>query len=105
MNVDYFIKKFEAIPEALWCTGAYEYGDRCCVLGHCGFHYTIADDGLATKHDQALEGLALIELFHKKGLQPTNINDGEDGRYAQSSPKERILAALRAIGAAERCRY
>lgn len=97
MNVDYFIKKFEAIPEEAWCTGAYERCGRCCVLGHCGFHTTEDAKGLSTLHIQAPEGVALTELFYASGLSCTRVNDGEDYDYMQSTPKARILTALRDI--------
>lgn len=97
MNADYFIKKFEAIPEENWCTGVYKLGDRCCVLGHCGFHTTEDDQGLRTIHAQAPEGIALSELFYTRDLSCSRVNDGEDDYYPQATPKARILAALRDI--------
>jgi hypothetical protein len=87
-TVDYFIKKFEAIPEGLWNIGAYHSLDgKSCALGHCG--------GNAKNHLVGCEeGLALWELFWNV-LQKFvhDINDCED-YYPQPTPKQRILAAL-----------
>jgi hypothetical protein len=35
-DVDYFIKKFEAIPEDKWIMGSFFFNSRSCALGHCG---------------------------------------------------------------------
>lgn len=35
-DVDYFINKFEAIPEEMWCVGLWVDSEgRKCALGHC----------------------------------------------------------------------
>ena len=86
-DVDYFINKFEAIPEEQWCTGAFSLCDenentQHCALGHCGY-------GVGTK---TVEGEALISLFEPE-LLPM-INDDRSIEYSQSTPKQRILAAL-----------
>ncbi len=97
-DVDYFIQKFEAIPENLWCIGKYfrseEGFPKCCALGHCGareLHFTKEAD-------------ALIELF--RGSRATynsetfyipSINDGFSELFKQFTPKQRILAALKFI--------
>jgi hypothetical protein len=90
---EYFIAKFEAIPDELWHVGAYDGpANSHCALGHCG---TVASE----------EGFALMELLdHVVGAAYTNgqvpsgpavVNDGKSDRYKQATPKERILAALR----------
>jgi hypothetical protein len=38
-DVDYFIKKFKAIPQNLWISGGlftYRHRPESCALGHCG---------------------------------------------------------------------
>ena len=90
-NADYFIAKFEAIPEEKWTTLTYHEGDKSCALGHCG--RTI---GGCTQ-----ESRALGDLFEKHGLWVPDVNDGCDSRYPQPTPKQRILAALRDIKAKE----
>lgn len=91
-TVDYFIQKFEAIPEHLWATRSYTVlrytGEiQHCALGHCGQR-----SGLTTP-----ESLALTAIFGGAGLSVIEINDTEDGN---TSPKERILHALYAIKSA-----
>jgi hypothetical protein len=88
MDAQYFIDKFEAIPENRWCVGNYvkvyvgETHRRHCAHGHC----------FGIKNE--LEGL--LQIIHNAA----DINDGEDGCYQQATPKQRILAAL--YGAKER---
>lgn len=86
-DVDYFIKKFEAIPHDKWTTG--DYGDnlgRKCALGHCA-DWTTG------------EGRDLQELFLNRRLRVTDVNDGKDPEYNfhGSHPKNRVLAVLRDI--------
>ncbi len=85
-NRDYFIAKFEAIPDEKWTTGVFVHGDRCCALGHCG-----PNIGYYTP-----EAFALSSML---GHQASFINDGFDSRYLQPTPKQRILAALRDLPA------
>lgn len=85
-DVDYFIKKFEAIPEDNWCVGDYKkYAkEQYCAYGHCGMH-----------KGENKETTALGKIF-EFGCQMNiiEINDGGDNRYKQHHPKQRILAAL-----------
>lgn len=83
-NLDYFIKKFEAIPERLWITGVYgsDYQEEHCAYGHCGVR-ALRD---------TLEGDALRMLT---GGLTVSVNDGASDKYPQCTPKERILAYLR----------
>jgi hypothetical protein len=83
---DYFIAKFEAIPEELWTTGEFKEGEKCCAFGHCGVN-------LDCCHNEESEGL--IRLMLQLGeFVVTAINDGEHPDYQQPTPKQRILAAL-----------
>lgn len=82
-TVDYFIEKFEVIPEDRWCTGRYNGpNDTHCAIGHCD-----------TGQFYGEEEIALMEVF---GLDfdVVLINDGKDSRYHQPTPKQRILTAL-----------
>jgi hypothetical protein len=78
----YFIAKFSAIPEELWCSNLY-VGERDthCALGHCG--HNVGNGG--TEESAWLEDI----LPNVK-----NINDGRCTGYQQPTPKARILAAL-----------
>lgn len=84
-DVDYFINKFESIPEDEWYEGAYQYNEKHCALGHCG----AASDDHPTK-----EAVALKMLFGNKHYVIQTINDGGHEQYNQPTPKQRILAAL-----------
>ena len=91
-TVDHFIKKFEAIPEYMWTTCAlgHEGGPRC-ALGH-----TL--DGMNnTEETSSLVGVI--------GGVVVRINNGDDKRYQQSTPKQRVLAALHDIKALEVPKY
>lgn len=83
-TVDYFINKFEAIPETRWVTMAYinEYG--CCAMGHCGAQ----NDDCLTEESRALKMLFAVPYAVQ------HINDGRFSQYQQPTPKQRILAAL-----------
>lgn len=88
-TIDYFIKKFKAIPKNRWCCRVFknERGQRC-ALGHCNF---LNVDG------PSKEAEVLFQLFASNNLMVTEVNDGGHGRYKQKHPKDRILAALNHI--------
>jgi hypothetical protein len=91
-DVDYFIKKFEAIPEENWTSGVFERSDGSrCALGHCG-----RLDGCDTPEANALDTLLSGDEYG--GLTPW-INDVLSDLHPQPTPKQRILAALRDIKA------
>lgn len=96
-NVDYFIKKFEAIPEEKWCVEKPQDNGRSCAIGHCGVNDYV--------YSECVEARVLLALFHHghfRGFEPVwTINDGHDYRYNQATPKQRILAALYDIKKAE----
>ena len=85
---EYFIAKFEAIPENEWNVGDYVNPidpSRKCALGHCGaVHASIVNE----------ESFALINLLAEHdGV--VSINDEKSDQHPQPTPKQRILAALR----------
>lgn len=82
-DIDYFIRKFEAIPEEKWCTNQFHNGNQSCALGHCG---------LNNGGDWTDEASVLWYTILPDGV--TKINDGDHSEYAQDTPKQRILAAL-----------
>lgn len=82
---DYFIEKFEAIPDEQWCTGEYHRGTAHCAFGHCGNE--------ETPEGRALNNLIRSGIAEKYGIVP-DINDGKYPRFKQETPKARILAAL-----------
>ena len=90
-DVDYFITKFEAIPEELWMIEYFEEVQKDgritrCALGHCG-----ASDA---NYSEEAKTLNLLLNYLVAG-----INDGANDRYQQPTPKQRILAALRDVKA------
>lgn len=87
MDADYFITKFEAIPEDGWGTGAYVNGTQCCALGWCGEREP-GDPSYCKSHEA--DALEVILDY-----RTVNINDGAALDYPQRTPRARILAALR----------
>lgn len=87
-TVDYFIAKFEAIPEEKWFIGDFiniYNPEQKCAYGHCGCIKSLGE---------TIESNMLFDLFDN----PVHyINDGHDEKYQQSTPKQRILAALHDI--------
>lgn len=96
-DVDYFIRKFEAIPERLIGTSQ----PTGCAFGQC--KTTIWSDGSQTEEGKALESL-LIKIPNLVAAEwsrwdaydgtPARINNGDICQYQQPTPKQRILAAL-----------
>lgn len=84
-NVDFFINKFEAIPEDLWCTGLYTKGEKHCAVGHCGGNSSVKSEEADFLHDMFRIKLILFIV---------DVNDGLCEQYPQPHPKQRILAAL-----------
>lgn len=90
-TVDYFIKKFEAIPEEKWMVGEFKDNEgRFCALGHCGQRMGMSCNEIPD------ESWTLRSLFAwtMNRFSVTNINDGKDYNYQQPTPKQRVLAAL-----------
>ncbi len=86
-TVDYFLQKLGAVPESNWCVGYFVYGSNHCALGHCG----------ETSYGVTQESLALFGLFVDNHMDVVGVNDGQIKEYYQSTPKQRVLAALRDI--------
>jgi len=89
-TVDYFIKKFTAIPNRLWHTGTIikDSEGRTCALGHCGGYNTTESKALNNHFRTAFDVTADC------------VNDNDyDGKSLKSGrlPKNRILNALELI--------
>lgn len=110
-TVDYFINKFEAIPEFEYNVGELrnDYNsDQKCALGHCnatnnklGIEASMLNklfDVLHISEKPSCEKLWNFELTNRDGDflsgKVACINDGECNEYLQETPKQRILAAL-----------
>jgi hypothetical protein len=114
--IQYFIKKFEAIPEEKWCVDKLDDEEgRKCANGHCG----VTDIRLSCLTE---ESIALWVVFQHTQIHDVNgtllqegsssrthhyseiaarINNGQAIEYQQETPKQRILAALRDIQSRE----
>lgn len=80
---EYFIQKFTAIPDSAFCVGSFHDGQgRSCALGHCD------------NDTQEYEGLHALLWKPSEQQSCSCINDGQDHRYQQPTPRQRILAAL-----------
>lgn len=91
-TVDYFIKKFQAIPEELWCIEERNnrLGQRC-AHGHCS---DAGGYGL-TEEELGLKAIAIANPDIMDGAEGfAYINNGIHPRYQQRTPKQRTLAAL-----------
>jgi len=97
-DLEYFIAKFEAIPEDKWCTGVLRSLNRSCALGHCG-----ATTCSPTFKNHPLEVQELIRITggSKDGVLPIigEVNDGFIGelKRGDSSPKQRVVHYLKSL--------
>lgn len=88
-NIDYFISKFEAIPEENWCVRALSDDKGAhCALGHT------MSSLWPSKETNALVGVfkPFWSINCRKNVP--EINNGDCPDYQQPTPKQRILAAL-----------
>lgn len=91
-DVDYFIRKFDKIPEQQWITGHFEHTNGAkCALGHCG-----ENENKFSRRSNALK-----QLFKELPGSPSvvQVNDGINDTFNAltdlgSHPKERVLNAL-----------
>jgi hypothetical protein len=88
-TVDYFIEKFSN-PALKWHIGNYTDGNGAyCALGHCGWRVG------SQRSAEAREFWRLT--YGDFGMDIPAINDGNAPEYQQSTPQERVLAALQDI--------
>lgn len=86
-NLEYFIAKFESIPEYKWLCGEFsdEYGECKCALGHCGVR----------QETDTPEGDYLLELTD---FDIAEVNDGVRGYDTLgSTPKQRVVNYLKSL--------
>lgn len=82
---DYFLAKWEAIPEDMWLVGSTgDSGGPRCVLGHTLNGQNVTE-----------ETTALYEIFNPLHSSPATVNNGNDNRFKQPTPKERVIAAAK----------
>lgn len=94
-DLEYFIAKFEAIPEDKWTTRTFDDGNGCyCAYGHCG-------DRLGKEDGK--ESMALSKIIMDKGqafpFHLADINDGNDNFIDEygSTPKQRVVNYLKSL--------
>lgn len=108
-DVNWFINFFTGIPDDQWCqdTVGEANGGRRCAIGHCRFGI---DGGIVDETGYGPTERALARLLSTFAWDAststlenltiiTNINDGKNIAFPQSTPRARILAALREIQA------
>lgn len=103
-TVDYFINKFEAIPEERWTECYFSDGSKCCANGHCGIRSSNQSTEEALTLREVFKNLFVTVASGEKFWEPAyqdgfslvaaNVNDGRTAQYQQPTPKQRILAAL-----------
>lgn len=100
-DVNYFIAKFEAIPEEEFITqDLKDFFNRKCAYGHCGVDTSADSATIESLHLSNIFGHIYISddnpFFYYFGLswKVIKVNDGGDDGYKQPTPKQRILAAL-----------
>jgi hypothetical protein len=107
-TVDYFIDKFEKIPEEKWLVGSQGYDNSAhCAIGWCknrGGAYgdaNITHPQFTSYSEEALHLANLIAILPIEQLQNINggwnvayLNNGKIDEYQQPTPRARILAAL-----------
>lgn len=89
MNAEYYINKFQEIPDNLWCEHYFVHPENKevhCALGHCGERLI----------DQTEEAFGLIKIFASMGKSVRDVNDGTFGNEGLgTTPKQRILKVLK----------
>jgi len=104
-DIQYFIDKFEAIPENKWIKGTvYDTNSgRCCALGHCGVRETSPAN---SKWIQTEEANALENIYrYARDFSPIDeadnytfwlINDrSSGGKYDGYSTKYGVIGWLK----------
>jgi len=108
-TVDYFIKKFEAIPENLFTTDKFEFMGKRCMIGHTmtmQMILMVRDKNWfdAHKNDDCFNEVRALCTLIKQFFGLDNllmgsviayqINNGLHPDYQQAIVKQRVLAAL-----------
>lgn len=111
-TVDYFITKFEAIPDNKFAVYNFRAGSSRCFLGHCmpdcaieaalrsmnerGVEYKPTPIELETTFSEVYALCSILAPGKPRTgtAMAIDINNGDDPRYQQPTPKQRILAAL-----------
>ncbi len=105
-NLDYFIKKFKAIPNRKWNVGKQLALDGTrCALGHCKLseidkfadlfnNETLTIIKKTSNNDYEVGDILYPDMSYNNINKVAAINNGETKEYQQETPKKRIVAAL-----------
>ena len=103
-TTDYFREKFTAIEEDRFIAGrlmSLEDPSLACAGGHCySFEQRkkaadeIKEFGCVRTGYESQEREALDRMFLNAGLSVSEVNDRPSALFPQTTPKQRILAAL-----------
>lgn len=108
-TVDYFIGKFESIPENQFTTGRFEFMGARCFIGHTmtmkmilrvrdKFWFDQHKNDSCFNETRCLCGLIKdffgLDSLLNGSLTAYSINNGSHPNYKEPTPKKRILAAL-----------
>lgn len=109
-DVNYFINKFEAIPESKIINNDQGKDGFHCAVGHCKNiegGYGFCTPNKKDDPHYSPEANALMNLFLNAGIDSktnpgtgwciADVNNGDHPKYPQPTPKQRILAALHDI--------
>lgn len=111
-TIDYFIQKFNNIPDEKWCVGTFTEdsskflglitSNKYCAQGHCG-----VKDRESAKYiwnlplNENIEASVLYHLFggniktkNEENTIVAIINNGKHPQYQQETPRLRLIAAL-----------
>jgi len=95
-TLEYFIAKFEAIPEDKWTTAT--TGDsegRHCAMGHCGAKNSSFD---APIHNEEVKSLLLLTGQEKDRFPTiTHVNDDTYPFRYGKTPKQRVINYLKSL--------
>lgn len=91
---NYFITKLSAIPDELWCSEFFSNGEARCALGHLGRFgwWRESREDRDVRGEEVNSFVAVLGNGDRATVE--RINNGDDLRYSQPTPKARILAAL-----------
>lgn len=102
-DVDYFLRKFHSIPEEGVIAHDQGRNGRHCAIGWCkNAHGAYGNsDVYGSKEAAALTKLFISAgivcndpYYTERGWSVAEVNNGDNERYQQDTPKQRILAAL-----------
>ena len=92
-TLEYFIKKFEAIPEKKWTVGTFEDDKGCkCAYGHCGF----SDKEIINSTPESTALRILDEETRSTETSIILVNDDKtNARGFGHTPKQRAVNYLK----------